>query len=228
MTIAIGVGSKGVGTGVSSQATTGVTTQASGSLFAVGFVTDAGLTVISVVDSKSNAYSLIKGSVSMAGAGGLGFLYRSTGSVGGASHTATVTMSGAGRMTVFFGEILGTSAFDLGNGVEDAASPFASPSITTTSARELLLGMIGGDSASNPATNAESTGMVILSAAEELNGAANWVGCFASRVVSATGSYNSSFTESGSVDCAVFIASWIETPTSAPPGPLARQVYILP
>lgn len=208
MTISIGVGSKGVGSGVSSQVTTGVTTN-NGSLFAVGFVTDAGLTVTSVVDSKSNSYSLIKGSVSLGSATGQAFLYRSTGTAGGASHTATVTMSGAGRMTVFFGEIIGASGFDLGDGVEDAASPFASPGILTTQARELLLGMIGGDSAANPATNAESTGMSILSAAEELNGV-NWVGCFASRVVSVTGTYNSSFTENGSVDCAVFIAGWKE------------------
>lgn len=213
MTISIGVGSKGVGTGVSSQATTGVTTN-SGSFFVVGFVTDSGLTVSSVVDSFSNSYSLIKGSVSMAGGGGLGFLYRSTTTTGGASHTATPTMSGAGRMTVFFAEIIGASGFDLGDGANDPSSPFVSPNIVTTNARELLLGQIVGDSASNPATNAESTGMAVLAAAQELDGAANWVGCIASRVVSSTSTYNCSFTESGSVDCAVFIGGWIEAATS--------------
>lgn len=219
MPISIGVGSKGVGTAVSVQATTGVTTTP-GSFFEVGFVTDGALTVSSVVDSFSNTYVLVTGPINVAAGGGIAFVYRSTTQLGGASHTATVTMSGAGRMTVLFCEIKGASGFDLGNGVNDAASPFVSPSISTTKARELLVGMIGGDSASNPATHAESTGMLVLATAEELNGVANWVGCFASRVVSATGSYNCSFTENGSTNCAVFIGGWIEASAAGAGGRL--------
>lgn len=212
MAIAVGVTSKGRTASSSSIATTGVATQASGSTFVIGVVwNNVGFT--SVTDNKTNTYTQLGGLDLQPGAAAShARLYYCQNGNGGAGHTGTLTLAGADNCAIFFLEITGALAasFDLGNGNLDTASPFTSPSITTTQARELLIAYLAGDSGSNPATHAESTGFTVQSAAEETNGSSFWTGCLASRLVTSTASYNASFTESGATRGAVFVIGFKE------------------
>lgn len=213
MAIGVGVTTKGRSAGAASIATTGVTTQAAGSTFVIGLIWGAGATFTSLVDSKSNTYTQL-GVLDLDpdGSGAHTRMYYCQNGTGGASHTATLTISGSNSLAVMFLEITGaaTASFDLGNGNQDTASPYTSPAITTTQAAELLVGFFGGNSASNPATHAESTGFTIQASAEETNGASFYTCCLATRIVAATSSYNDSFTESGSTRGSAYIIGFKE------------------
>lgn len=214
MAIAVGATSKGRNASATSVASAGVATQATGSTFVVGVIWATGASFTSFVDNKSNTYTQIGVDREVTAADGTHCRwYRCENGAGGAGHTATLTISAAVALSVFFLEITGaaTASFDQQNSQTDAASPFTSASITTTQAAEMLVSYIVGNSGSNPATNAESTGFTIQAGAEETNGASFWTGCIATRIVAATGTYNSSFTETGSTSAAVFIASFKES-----------------
>lgn len=221
MAIAVGQTTKGRASSAATIATTGVATQAFGSTFVIGLVWDVGASFTSVVDSKGNTYTIIGAEVDPAGTGAHARFYRCENGIGGAAHTATLNISGAVSLEILFLEITGATAasFDLGNGNMDVATPYTSPAISTTQAAEMLVSYLVGTSGSNPATHAESTGFTIQAAAEETNGASFWTGCLATRIVAATASYSSSFTESGGSVSAVFIAGFKES--LAAPTPIA-------
>jgi hypothetical protein len=134
--------------------------------------------------------------------------YKENGS-GGASHTFSYTVSGSHTNTIYAGEITGgltSGILDQQNAQTDSASPFTSPSITTTQANEILVSILSAHSTINPATVAESTGFTLQAKWED--GTASWPGCIASKVVSSTGAYNSSFTCASADDAGIHIASF--------------------
>jgi hypothetical protein len=219
--IAVGVTSKGRTGSASSQATTGVTTQTSGSAFVVAAAWDSARNFTSIADNKGNSanYVQIGNQVTFSGGGGRARLYYCQNGAGGAGHTATITVSGSAGITVLFLELTGGATSGIldqnSTGVNDTSSPFTSQSITTTQAAEALISSLFGNSGANPATHAESTGFTVQAGADETNGSSFWTGCLASRIVAATGTYNSSFTESSGSNTAVHIASFKEAGASA-------------
>lgn len=218
MVIAVGQTSKGRSGAAATVATAGVTTQATGSTFVLGVTWGAGAAFTSVVDSKGNTYTQVGGlDLDPDGTGSHTRFYYCQNGVGGASHTATLTIGAANNLEILFLEITGAAiaSFDLGNGNADTASPYTTPSIATTQAAEMLVAFFAGNSGSNPATHAESTGFSVQTGAEETNGASFWTGCLATRIVAATGSYNASFTETGSTRGTAFIASFKEAAAGA-------------
>ena len=214
MALAVGATSKGrVSNSGSSATTTGVTTTASGSIFVVGAVWDNGFNFSSIADSKSNTYTLI-GSELAFGSVKARLWYVENGA-GGASHTATVTVNTSPTyLTVFFLEITGgatSGSLDQSNARSDAASPFTlAAGLTTTQADEILVSMIVGDSASNPATLAESGlgSSTVHSGASETDGSQFEVGGLATSIKTSTGTFNPSWTMTGGSTCGVFLATF--------------------
>lgn len=214
MSIAPGVSSKGATSANTVQATTGVTTQVSGSAFLVGFAWNAAATFTSLVDSKSNIYTQIGSEVLYGASAFRTRLYYKENGVGGASHTATVTVSGSTvAITILFVEVTAgtlSGILDQQNSRNDAASPFTlAAGLTTTQANELLVSFLFGNSGANPATHAE-TGLgssTIQTGAEETNGASFFTGAVATSVKSATGTFNPSWTEGSGTDSAVYLVT---------------------
>ncbi len=217
MTIAIGVSSLGHANSAT-QVTAGVTTQASGSTFVVfgAFDSGFGATFTSFTDSKGNTYTQIDTEVQIGGGAGTtrARVYYCQNGTGGASHTATMTISQAENGIILFAEITGglTSGILDQHGFElDSATPFQlTTGLTTTQASELLLTGMIGNSGSNPATHAE-TGLgssSILTSAEETNGASFYTGALAWSVKSSTGTFNPSWTESGGTTGLTFLATF--------------------
>lgn len=225
MTIGVGQKVKATTAGATSVTTAGVATSASGSTFVLAVVTRSagGGTFVSIGDNKSNSYSII-GSEQISGGGFVWCrLYRCENAAGGAGHTFTVTVSGSQEITLFALEITGAAAasFDKTNQASDATSPYNSGSTPTTGqANELIVGFLGGDSGSNPATHTinnstPSAGSWTIQL-EETDGSTLWTGAFATAIVSATGAYQAGFTESGAVEGVVFTATFKEAAATPP------------
>jgi len=216
MAIAWAQGTKVRSSSTLTQTTPGLTTQATGSTFIIAaqWSRNSG-TFSSVSDSKGNTYTLIDTQLDWDGVNGGARLYYCENGTGGASHTATFTLTGSnGPLTVFFGEITGgltSGILDQHTRREDTASPFTlAAGLTTTQADELLVAFFAGNSGSNPATHAESGlgSSTIQTASEETNGASFWTAAIATAVKSATGTFNPSWTESGGTSAAVFLATF--------------------
>lgn len=211
MAIGVGATSKGRSASTASQATGGVTTAVSGSTFYVSFEWDTA-NFSSISDSKGNAYTIIDTELTVSGTQKQRVYYCQNG-VGGATHSVTVNLSGAAPISVFFLEITGgatTGVLDQHNRANDAATPFASPSVTTLQAAEILVSSLTSDTGSNPGTIAESTGFTVQAGASETNGASFYVGGIATRIVAAIASYASSFTCTGTTISGVAIATFKE------------------
>lgn len=224
MTITVQNGSKGVSGGAASAATAAKNTNATGSGFFLGAIWDRAQT-LTITDNAGNntalASSLVGAEIDDNSGGLKTRIMLLPNGLGRSGHIFTGTMSGAGVLSLFSGEFATTNGngvtLDQSNQGNPVASPFGSGNIVTTIPIEVLLSLIGGNSGSNPATHAESTGFSLLTNAEELNGSANWTGCLASRVVSSTGTYAASWTESGCSRSGVHIFSVSEAAGGAAP-----------
>lgn len=209
MAIAVGATSKGRSASTTSQATTGVTTQASGSAFVVAFIWDTG-NFSSIADSKSNTYTQIGTEQVNSDSAKIRAYYVENGT-GGSSHTATVNLSVASPITVLFAEITGgltSGILDQSDIRWDTASPYTlAAGLTTTQAAELLLSFLGGNSGSNPATHAESGLGSSTIQIEETNGASFYTAAIATSIKSSTGTFNPSWTETGSTKGGVMLAT---------------------
>lgn len=222
MSIGPGQSSKGVGVGVTSQATGAVNTAASGSIFVISYEHEDIAATVTVGDNKGNTYTQVGGAeIHNTGDAALSGCWYCVNGSGGTGHTATVTINSSARLLVEFTEITGaatSSAVDgTPAGAYDTSSPYTAPAVTTGNARDLLLAVLHGDSASNPATHdpnqGATTGFSIISATEETNGVANWTGAHAYLVVSSTGTYTSGWTESGSAVGVAWLLAFKEAPT---------------
>lgn len=209
MAIAIGQSAKKATT-TGTATTDTVTTAASGSTFLIGAIIDGGsFSATPVQDSKSNTYTQI-GSELTLGSARCRVYYCENGT-GGSSHTATATQTGSNGTSVFFAEVTGgltSGILDKTASTTDSPSPFSSGlTATTTQANELLVSFLFGNSGSNPATHASSgatpsTGWTIHQ--EVTDGNNYWTGLVGSAVVSSTGQYEGSWTESGASSAVVF------------------------
>lgn len=212
MAIAVGQTSKGRTGSGTSQATTGVTTAASGSTFVILAIWDT-TSFTSIADSKGNTYTLMNTELAWGIGNAKSRMYYCANGTGGASHTATLTISGTGSLLVCFLEITGaaTASFDTSNRQTDAASPFVAPSLSNAQAASMYVAGEVGDSGSNPATLAESTGFTVQSAATETNGASFYTGGLATLIVASIASRAASFTQTGSNNTAVWEAIFKES-----------------
>lgn len=222
MSIALGVASKGVAPGASlTDTTTGVATQASGSVIYLSYCFRSTSTFTSVADNKGNSANYVRiGTELDSGLGAKTGSFFCQNAIGGAGHTATINISGGGgsEITLFFLEIKAaslTAAFDQFNRRFDNASPFTSLATpNTTSANQLLVGAFWGGGA-NPIAPAiggatPAGGWSINATAQELDGSSNFAGCLATVIVSATGAYEAGFTEASATDAMVHIATFAE------------------
>lgn len=212
MALAVGQTSKGSTTGGTTATTTGVNTASSGSTFEVAVIFD-GLSFTSIADNKGNTYTQVGTETAINGSNAKCRRYKKEGGVGGTGHTVTVTCA-SGIIVVLFMEVTGSTVVSDGtpSQAQDNASPFVSPNITTATATTLLTSVIFGDSGSNPATTSESTGFTVQ--VSELDGSSLWVCALATRAVTSTGTYASSFTQSGTTNSVVGILAWKETGSS--------------
>jgi len=185
--------------------TSSAVTTTNGSAFVIGVV-DAG-PASSVTDSKGNTYSKCAPDRTVGGV--IIGLWRSTTWVGGASHTFSVNFGGSADPSCFYAEITGTNpVLDQSDSILDNVSPFTSPVINTTAADEVLISLYGCDGGLG--SPAESTGFNQIDF--EDNNSLYWTGAMGSRIVSATGAYNASWTSGvPATNNGVFIASFKES-----------------
>ena len=212
MAIAAGVSTaKGQTATGSSITTSGIATQASGSIFVVGLAFDSAVTFTSITDNKSNSPYVQLGAEQTYDAAKIRLYYFVNGA-GGAGHTFTGTVSSTSRLTIVAQEITGaatSSPLDKNPGAnEDLASPFTTLSTGTLSqATELVLAVFFGNSAANNAIT-ESTGFTVNASAPD--GTQFWTGAIATVVVASTAARQASFTDGGqSTDTALQIVSFI-------------------
>jgi hypothetical protein len=128
-------------------------------------------------------------------------VWRCIDGTGGASHTFTVTFNTSTAAALFVVEVTGSqpgSPLDGGSSNADTASPFTSPNLTTVQANECLVSFCSSDSGQNPPSPTaltEANGFTIQNS--ETNGATSYTGGCGTKIVSATGTYQSSWSESG-------------------------------
>lgn len=217
MSLSVGVNNKTLCSGSSSMTSSSLTI-ASGSGIIIGLIYDnPSPNFSSISDSRSSA------NITLIGAGettfgtnaGRGRWYYLPTVTSGSGYQVTVNFSGAMFCTLFVAEVTTTNGsgitIDQNNVGNDATSPFTSPSITTTIANEILWGLTGEDGASGTYNHTAGNSFTLL--LEETTGGTNWCSSLQYRVVSSTGSYNTSTTVSpGSpTDTADWIASFSET-----------------
>ena len=240
MAIGVGQSSKGGTGGATSTATTGVATSASGSII-VGCMHFQG-TFSNFVDNKSNTPYVQVGTEITVDTSNSSKLraYHFPNASGGAGHTVTASTTTSQPITVAMAEITGgatSSVVAASNQAQDTSSPFGNAvSITPAAGNYLLVAFFGGNSASNPATHAESQGFTILSNTNETNGASLWTICIATKSVTANGStaYTAQFTETGASQGGVILAAFKElaaaglvvNPLSGRGGAAARPLCI--
>lgn len=212
MPIAAGVSA--VANSASNTVTTGaVTSSASGSTFVIGVSFDAGTTVSTVGDSKSNSYTLA--GTTITNGGQKIALYYSQNGTGGSSHTATVTFSGTAYPSLFFLEITGaaTASFDVtGSATGDSTSPFGDGASTGTlsQANELIVSLIGSTNADTAITYTAGGGFT--RAQQTIDGGNYWTGAIGYLVVSSTASVSGNWTISpaGTPSAGVILAAFKE------------------
>ena len=189
--------------------TAGVTTQVSGSAGVLGVIGDTGF-FTSVQDSNSNTWTQIQSELADATAGNASRMYYAQNMTGGASHTFTLNKSSGSFAAIFFLELttmLTSGVLDQSNRVLDTASPFDSPSVTTLSANEVLVALAFAD---DGGANSYVAGNSFTIQQQRADGSISWTGAIASRIVTATGSYNSTFTRTGAARVHSWIATFIE------------------
>mgnify|MGYP000859794868 CR=1 FL=1 len=203
------IGARGTTSTATVTTTGGTSTGGANSVFYLVVSYDPGVTVSTVADSKSNTYSLV-GSV-VTGRGRLA-RYRCIGGTGGASHTATITFSGASFAVLSLVEVTGAdvSPVDISTSAVDTTSPYTIASGTLAQAAEVVLAAIESNTGINGAYS-ESSGFTILSQESDIGNF--WTHAVAAKVVASTSSITASFTRSGdddAFDAALVIDSFKE------------------
>lgn len=125
-----------------------------------------------------------------------------------ASQTVTLALTGSASGSVFVVELLGArtaGAFDVIAGQTDTASPFTTGGITTTQASAALVAIFSSDRTATLSAT-ESTGFTQQET--QPGSASQWGGVLSTRIVSATGTYDPSYTESGTTRAVVAVAAF--------------------
>lgn len=194
-------GVSSTGSGFSSAVTTGVTTTA-GSTIVILSQFDAG-TFVSITHSKTGTPTIIGAGFDNFGTSLGSRLHYLANNPGGSSHTFTLTCTGGGGAITIL-EILNTptaSPLDISNQQADGTSPYDSPGVTTAAGVEMLVGAI-----------ASPTGTAVVGANSfnvSVSNEAVYTGAIAVRLVTGSGTYNSSFTLTGTpTNPQVYIAAF--------------------
>jgi hypothetical protein len=209
--MAVGLSAQNQGSAGTTVIATLTGTVAAGSTIVAFHIRDNGSTFTSIASSMGGSFTQIGTESADATGGHATRGYYLQNAAGGVNPTVTLTKGSGAFATLLVVELTGmltSGVLDQQNRQLDTASPFTSPSITTTSANEVLVGFAAAE---DFGTNvyAESTGFTINQ--QFSNGATNWTCALGTRVVTATGSYNTSFTRTGAGRVHSWIASFIET-----------------
>jgi hypothetical protein len=168
-----------------------VTTTGSGSSFLIFPVYVTG-NLASVSDSKGNTYTPIGTELTNGGLGVSVRPYLCTNGTGGAGHTFSMTNSGTSVASLYALEITGGVTASLLDqfvaSVVSSGPPFDQGVTTSAQADELIVAL--GLSNSSSATVNYTVGGSFSKQQEQTDGATVVSGCLATRVVSATGTYN--------------------------------------
>lgn len=199
----------------------------SGSGFVLIAVYPSTRSVVSITDNKGNSAPTQIGTEldgSVAALKATVFYYPNL--IGGAGHTFTLTINASDNKALSGVEITTTGgagiALDKSSLAVDTASPFTPGSTgTLAQAIEMAIAGLASDSASNPATFAESTGFSTVANAASLDGSQFWTTGLASLVTAATTALAPSMTQSGAALGAAFVATFTENgggggPSNAP------------
>lgn len=191
----------GKGHGASPATTSSGTTSVSGSTFVFAASFDPGSTQSTPTDSKGNTYTIMGTVQAEPVTGGKLVFYKSqpgdAGYVGGgASHTASMVMTGTPAAATFLIEITGgtTSPLDtatLSQGT-DTSSPFTITSPALTQANEVVIVLIGANNGATATNTYSSSNFTIL--AQEADASLYWTSAIAKLVVSSTLAVTPSFT----------------------------------
>lgn len=181
--------------GTSSPATSGAVTTTNGSTFVM--CTGTQNTVSTIADSKTNTWTTTGSALS---SGGLtGNCWYTTTTLGGASHTFTLTMASGSIDAAFYVlEITGASASPHDAAARatasDAATPFTVTSNTLAQANNCAIGFIFSNG--SPATWTAGGGFTKLS--DETNDGLYWTNAIGWLLTSSTTAVTPSWTVSGS------------------------------
>ena len=215
----------GGGNSANSTTTASATTAASGSTFIVCVAGQTNSPTIS--DSKANSYSLVANcsvDADLGASPGRTRMYVCVDGTGGSGHTFTASGTN-GYYSVFAFEITGGDLVDPEKesaSQNDTSTPFTDPGITTSVANSLLVAFMQCDCSGTAVITA---GNSFTKQDEKTDGANVWVSAVATRIVSSTGTYNSTWTETNSASEAnVLIAAFAE----ADSGPTASGSANLP
>lgn len=199
------------GTSSGSSAVTAGASSTSGARFAIAIAWDAGQTISTVSDSKGNTYSAV-GTAQADGNGGLCQWYYSAGGSAGASHTATVTFSGAAFPSISHYQITdGASTEHSGSSqAQDAGGqPFLVTSDAMPSGNWGALALCSNNTGSDGAYSANASTPTFTLLHSEGTVASFWTHGVSSTTSSGTGavtpSFNRANTAGGTTGMAILV-----------------------
>ena len=187
------------------------TTTGSGVLVEVAWGTNGGQTFTSITDSVGNTAPTQIGAETSSGNLSTR-LYYYPNITGNAAHTFTFTISSAISLSMWVVEVTASNlagiTLDQSNSGVDTVSPYDSPTITTTTATEILFGGSAEISGGFTNTIVHTLGNS-FTLTDEITNAGFYVTSYSSlRNVSSTGTYNTSWTNTGTDTVSTSI-NWI-------------------
>lgn len=207
------------GTGTTLTTSAIATTGGSGVLIGLHWYNAGGVTFTSLTSSTSESVTQV-GTELLSSNFATSRLYYLPNTAGNANHTFTLTCSVSTYKNLYVVEVDTTNGagvlLDQQARQNDDATPFVSPNITTTIANEILYGMSVSESNSNPVTH--TAGNSFVKQGEVTDGTTSIPGAHATRIVTATGTYQTSWTMTGSIfGTSQWIASFSEAAAGGDP-----------
>lgn len=209
MTIDTGQASAGAFATATSVTTVGINTTASGSSFLVFIIDDAATSRVPS-DNKGNTANYLQVGTTLTNWLGFGInlsLWLCTNGTGGSGHTATATVSPSADVECFLVEVTGGATASLVDTLsvafwnDDNTSPYTSNNLSTSNAIDLLIAFAGTD-ISTPETLTWGNSFTAVTAD---GSPAHFGSGIAKRLVTSTGTYNSSFTSSSAIQAATAV-----------------------
>lgn len=207
-----------------------ITTQATGSGIEIVVDWSAANTFVSLLDSKLNDWIQIGSEITTSDTQCTMRRYYCANAIGGSGHTFTLTVSGGTLCSLAVTEMLTTNGngvtLDQEGVVNDTASAFDSQSETTTQADEYLLGGFTFSGAGGTCVHTAGNSFTIIDAETDSN---NFFPLMTmARIVTATGTYNTTTTVNLGVTAALCsLDTFRETSTIAVQLPIASLWPIL-
>ena len=189
----------------------GINTAASGNGFVALFWWSSGVAFTSLVDSRSQTWVQIGSETLDATFGGRFRAYYVPNNAGGTGQTVTLTVSATGTLTIYVFEVTTTNgagilidqntAFNL-----QKASPFVSPSMTTTVANDFIVG-IAADNESASATYTAGSGYTLINVEQNTS---FWTGMCEWKIGASITSYTADYTNANVTTSDIGILSFSE------------------